>query len=52
MRLIDYQHRIAAQVGLRQELAQQHAVCHVLDEGLGTGAVLETNGISDLRALN
>lgn len=34
---------------VQQALAQQHAVGHVLDVRRGAGAVLETDGVTDLR---
>jgi hypothetical protein len=30
-------------------LTQQHAVCHVLDDGLVRGAVLKTDGVTNLQ---
>lgn len=39
---------VGRQVRLPQELPQQHAVSHVLDQGLVGGAVLKADGVADL----
>ena len=39
---------VLCQIGFAEELAQQHAVGHVLDDGLLGRAVLESNAVADL----
>jgi hypothetical protein len=48
--LVDDHDRVRGQVGLEQELAQQHAVRHVLDDCVGGCVVVETNSVPDLLA--
>ena len=46
--LVEHEHRILRHVGIDEALSLQHTVRHVLDLGLGTCAVLESNGVADL----
>mmetsp|Transcript_3805 Transcript_3805/g.8624 ORF Transcript_3805/g.8624 Transcript_3805/m.8624 type:complete len:547 (+) Transcript_3805:1499-3139(+) len=50
MSLIEDHHRVGGEVRLAQELAQQHAVGHVLEHRALGGAVLEADRVADLVA--
>jgi len=50
VRLVYDEHTVRVEVGLAKELAQQHAVGHVLDERPLRGAVLEADGVAHLLA--
>jgi hypothetical protein len=39
---------VCSQVWFSKKFAQQHAICHVLDQRLVTGAVLEADGVANL----
>lgn len=41
-------YRVRRQIRLPKKLTQQHAICHVLDDGLVAGAVLKADGVADL----
>ena len=46
--LVQHDTAVAPHLGVDQRLSQQHTVRHVLDLGLGAGAVLETDGVAHL----
>jgi hypothetical protein len=48
--LVEDDARVGAHVGVDQRLSQEEAVRHVLDLGLGTGAVLEADRVANLFA--
>ena len=48
MRLIDDKAGVARKVWLREELTQQHAIGHVLNNCLLAGTILESNAVSHL----
>lgn len=48
--LVDHERGVPAEVGLGEELAEQHAVGHVLEDGLVGGRVLEADGVAHLVA--
>ncbi len=48
MGLIHHHDRVGCQIRLAQELPQQHAIRHVLDDRLVRGAVLEADGVAHL----
>ena len=48
MGLVDHHTRVARQVWLAEELAQQHAVRHVLDDGIVARAILKADGVANL----
>jgi len=50
VRLVHDKRGVVVEVCLAQGLTQQHAVRHVLDDGLGRGAVLEADGVAHLVA--
>jgi hypothetical protein len=39
---------VCSQVWFSKKFAQQHAICHVLDQRLVTGAVLKADGVANL----
>jgi hypothetical protein len=48
MRLIQDDDAVLLELVVQQALTQQHAVSHILDVRLWAGAVLETDGITNL----
>jgi hypothetical protein len=48
--LVEHENRVLRHVGVDETLPLQHTVRHVLDLGLGTGAIFETNRVADLLA--
>ena len=49
MGLVQHDDGVLGEVIVHQALPQQHPICHVLDDGLRAGAVLEANGVANLR---
>ncbi len=49
MGLVQHDDGVLGEVVVHQALPQQHPICHVLDDGLWAGAVLEANGVANLR---
>jgi hypothetical protein len=47
--LVDDEDRVGIEIGLRQEFTQKHAVCHVLEHGTLSRAILEADAVANLR---
>ena len=51
MCLVDHQDRVRTEVGFGEELAQQHAIRHVLDHRLLAGAIFEADRVANLKTM-
>ncbi len=46
--LVQHDDGVLLEIGVDETLSQEHTVCHVLDDRLRAGHILETDGVADL----